>query len=132
MSGQTVIAPPPFRLPRLSTPTLLRLALGAAWALALVFFLVVRSGVKDHRTAMKAIGEDAAPSILAAQQIRASLADMHSNAANVLLHRPGAGKQALADYEKRRVEATEGVLAAAGNITYGEAERGPLRRLLNE
>src|SRR5262249_15233918 len=34
-------------------------------------------------------------------------------------------------YEKRRVEATEGLLDAAGNITYGEAEKGPLRRLLN-
>src|SRR5262249_54125741 len=40
------------------------------------------------------------------------------------------GKQVAADYEKRRVEATEGILDAAGNITYGEAEKGPLRRLL--
>jgi hypothetical protein len=68
---------------------------------------------------------------LAAQGIRADLADMHSNAANVLLHRPGEGKQALADYEKRRVGATEGILAAAGNITY-DAERAPIRTILNE
>jgi hypothetical protein len=110
---------------------LLKVVLAGIWVLALLFFVAVRAGVGEHRLAMKTIGEDSAPSIIAAQKIKSNLADMHSNAANVLLHKPGAGKQALADYEKRRVEATDGILAAAGNITYGEAERGPLRKLLN-
>ncbi len=122
---------PPSLVAHASTPALLRLALGTIALLALTFFLAVRAAVNEHRHAMKTIGKDTAPSILAAQAIRADLADMHSNAANVLLHRPGEGKQALADYEKRRVAATEGILAAAGNITYDEAERGPLRTVLN-
>jgi hypothetical protein len=124
---------------RLSTPARLRLALAAIVVLALLFFLAVYAGVKEHRAAMTTIGKDTAPSILAAQHIRANLADMHSNTANALLHKPGAGKEEQAAYqkvldacEKRRIEATEGILAAAGNITYGEAERGPLRKLLNE
>jgi hypothetical protein len=138
MSAQTATAPASAAelwkdlTGRLTTPALLKLALGVIWVLALLFFVAVRAGVSEHRLAMKTIGEDSAPSIIAAERIKANLADMHSNAANVLLHKPGKGKQALADYEKRRVEATEGILAAAGNITYGEAERGPLRKLLNE
>jgi hypothetical protein len=130
-STQTAPRPAPPLPARLNTPALLRLWLAGVAVLALLFFLAVRWGVHEHRRGMKAIGYDTAPSILAAQKIRTSLADMHSNAANVLLHPPGKGERAMADYERRRLEATEAVLAAAGNVTYGEEERGPLRKLLD-
>jgi hypothetical protein len=113
-----------------TTPGRLWLALLAVWLLALLFFAAVAAGVRLHRRAIQTIGKDAAPSIVAAQKIRASLADMHSNAANILLYQPGQGEGPARDYEKRRREVTEGILDAAGNITYGEAEKGPLRRLL--
>jgi hypothetical protein len=114
-----------------TTPGRLRLALAAVWLLALLFFLAVAAGVGVHRRAIQTIGKDAAPSIVAAQKIRANLADMHSNTANVLLYAPGKGAGPASDYEKRRLEVTQGILDAAGNVTYGEAEKGPLRRLLD-
>ena len=133
MSAQSAtVTAPTAPIARPSTPALLRLAMAALVVLAVLFFLAVRAGVKEHRTALTTVGKDSAPSILAAQQIRSNLADMHSNTANALLHAPGKGQKPLADYDKRRVAVTEGVLQAAGNITYDEAERAPLRRLLNE
>jgi tRNA A-37 threonylcarbamoyl transferase component Bud32 len=107
------------------------LLLGLLWLLVLSFLLAVRSGVDEHLASTRTVGHDTAPSILAARKIEAALADMHGNAANVLLHRPGHAKQSDAEYERRRLEATEGILEATGNVTFGEAEKGPLRRLLN-
>ncbi len=113
-----------------TTPGRLWGTLACIWALALLFYVAAIGGAGVHRKAMKTVGKDAAPSILAAQKIKASLADMHANAANELLHEPGKGQQAAKDYEKRRIEVTEALLEAAGNITY-DAEREPLRRLLD-
>jgi CHASE3 domain sensor protein len=114
-----------------TTPGLLKAALAATWLLALVFLLAVRSGVEAHRQGMQTIGKDSASSIVAAQHIKASLADMHASAAGYLLTKPGQDRQAARDYEKRRLEVTDGLLAAAGNITYGDAERVPLRQIVN-
>src|SRR5262249_8055156 len=83
-----------------STPVRRRLALGASWLLTLLFFLAVRSGAQRHQAAVKTVGQDSVPSIIAAQKIKSALADMHASAANLLLHRPGEGKQVAADYEK--------------------------------
>ena len=63
--------------------------------------------------------------------MRASLADMHSNLANELLAEPGQGKPAVNDFNKRRSEAAEDLLAAARNITYA-GEVPPVRTVLNE
>jgi tRNA A-37 threonylcarbamoyl transferase component Bud32 len=105
------------------------LVLAGLWLLVLLFFLALRGGAEQHLLAMKAVGQDSVPSIIAAQRIKAALAALHGDAANGLLHAPGEEKLA-ADYESRRLEATEGILEAAGNVTYGEAEKAPLRRLL--
>ena len=100
--------------------------------LALLFALAVSSGVRGHRQGMQTIGKDSAPSIIAAQRIRSSLADMHSNAANGLIGKPGENPEAARIYEVRRLEVTEGILAAARNITYGDAELVPIKTLLQE
>jgi tRNA A-37 threonylcarbamoyl transferase component Bud32 len=107
------------------------LLLGLLWLLVLLFLFAVRVGVEQHLVATRIVGRDSVPSIIAAQKIKSALADMHGNAANLLLAKPGQGRQADAEYEKRRLEATEGLLEATGNVTFGEAERGPLRLLLN-
>jgi tRNA A-37 threonylcarbamoyl transferase component Bud32 len=107
------------------------LLLGLLWLLVITFFLALRSGVDQHLMATKTVGRDTVPSIIAAQKIKAALADMHGNAANELLHRPGRGKQSDDEYERRRLEATEGFLEATANVTFGESEKEPLRRLLN-
>jgi hypothetical protein len=114
-----------------TTPWRLRVALIGTWLLALLLFGAVFSGVKVHERSMKTVGRDSAPSIIAAQKIKTGLADMHANAANVLLHKPGEARQLRGKYEERRLQLTQGVLEATGNITYGAAEKKPLQKLLD-
>jgi hypothetical protein len=75
---------------------------------------------------MQTVGKDAAPSIIAAQQIKSDLAAMHCHAARRLLGEP----RAAADYQAVRQAITLALLDAAMNITYGESEKAPLRTLL--
>jgi hypothetical protein len=115
-----------------TTPGLLKTALAANCILVLLLALAVGAGVRGYRQGMQTIGKDSAPSIIAAQQIRSSLADMHANAANGLIGQPGKNPEAARTYVARRLEVTEGLLAAAGNITYGDAERIPIKTLIQE
>jgi len=131
MSAFPQVESEPAVAPKVSTPVLLRVSACVICVLALLCFLAVRSEVNEHRAGMKTIGVDAAPSIIEAQKIRANLADMHANTANALLHPPGKYDKTLSDYEKRRVQATKAILEAAGNVTFGKAEREPLLRLLD-
>jgi len=113
------------------TPNWLRTAIVVNVFLSMTFALAIRHAAEGQYQAVKTIAKDASPSILAGQGMRASLADMHSNLANELLAEPGHGKQAVDDFNKRRSEATEDLLAAARNITYA-GEVPPVRTVLNE
>src|SRR5262249_48294416 len=68
---------------------------------------------------------------LAAQEIRASLADLDANAANLLLGTSAQRAAAGEVFEKRRVQATARLVDAAQNITY-EGERGPILTMMDE
>ena len=107
---------------------------GAVLLAGLLFALAARHAVTQRQAAFQSIAGDCAPSIIAAQHIRASLADYDANLTNELLCAPGspdletAAKAAWA----RRQEFTDHLLQAAANITFGEAERGPITTVLNE
>ena len=111
----------------LDTPGLLRLMLGGTWALAALFALAASVGIDRHRQAVQTIGHDAAPSIIAAQRIRASFAWAHVDAVR--------GLRGLADtaaaYDEHRRAAADGLVSAAENITYGDAERAPIRQMVD-
>jgi hypothetical protein len=114
-----------------TTPGLLRLGLGAVWALSAVTLLAAYVGIDRHHHEMQAVGKDSAPSIIAAQKIRASLADMQVNVARELLDGSAAGRTTDAyEQEQDRESASTALVAAAENITYGEAERAPIRTLV--
>ena len=113
------------------TPNWLRTAIVVNVFLSVTFALAIRHAAEGQHQAVRTIAKDASPSILAGQGMRASLADMHSNLANELLAEPGKGKQAADDFNKRRSEAAEDLLAAARNITYA-GEVPPVRTVLNE
>ena len=94
------------------------------WILDALLLITAIIGVRVHRGAMQGIGKDSAPSIIAAQHIKAALADMDADAANELL-----GAQNREAFDKRRADAAEGLIAAAKNITYGEAEEAPIKAI---
>jgi len=122
----TTTAPPALRWNTVTILKRSRVAILALDALLLVA-IVVAAGV--HRAAMQTIGKDTAPSILAAQRIKSSLADMDADAANELLGPPNAASPSSGAYDRRRVEASEALIEAAKNITYGEAELVPIETL---
>jgi hypothetical protein len=114
---------------RWTTPALLRAALVAIWIGVLLQFGAAYAGVAGARHALKTIGRDAAPSIVAAQEIRAYLADMDADAANALLVPPDGFNVALQGVEARRQAVARRLIDAAENVTFGDEERVPIQTI---
>ena len=114
---------------KLTTPQLLKGSLYLTWGASLLLLIATISGVQWQRQAIKTIGKESTPSIIAAQHIKAGLADMDANAANELIAQPGQNPQSVKDYENRRQEVAKALVSAAENITYGDAERIPIQTL---
>jgi hypothetical protein len=114
------------------TPRRLRAYQVGIWVFAGLLFLMGEGTLSRARSAMKTIGMDAAPSIIAAQEIGSALADLDANAANYLIGTATHRADAVRTYETRRVQATSRLVDAAQNITYGDAERVPIHTMLEE
>ena len=102
-----------------NTPNLLKAGGVAVTFTALLLMLTVIAGARSHRHQIQVIGRDSAPSIVAAQHISAALADMDASAAD----------KDSSNFDKRRTEAATAIIAAAENITFGDAERIPIQKL---
>jgi hypothetical protein len=119
----TSISRPTQKFPRkFNTLQLLRSGWYATWGISLLLLIVSIYGVNSQREALKTVGKDAAPSILTAQQLQDSFADMDASLANELLLKPGENRQALIDFDKNRKKIADRLVAAAKNITYLEEE----------
>jgi hypothetical protein len=129
MSNFTINQQAIARINKLNTPQILKGGLYLTWGTCVLLLISTIAAVQGQRYAIKTIGRDTAPSIIAAQHIKSGLADLDANAANKLLI--DVGKNPVADkaYDDRRKEVVEAALAAAENITYGDAERTPIRTL---
>jgi hypothetical protein len=95
-----------------------------------VFFRAGRAGLDSYREGMQTVGKDAAPSVIAAQRVKAELAAMYAAAGRELLAPAGQKVAAAKEFDEHRRAVTEGLMTAAGNITYGDAERVPIRTML--
>lgn len=113
------------------TPVQLRLSIVGIWGLATIFSCVTWIAVERHRHEMQTIGKDSAPSIIAAQSIKWNLVDMHANVMREFLGTPDQARDSGVFYRARRQKTNEGLLNAAQNITYGDAERTPISALLD-
>ena len=125
----SVVAAPrrePVRL-AFTTPGLLRMCLGGTWVLSAVFLLAAATGLERYRQAVQTIGKDSAPSIVAAQRLRTTFARCHADAAALLAGQAGAATA----YDGDRRAAADGLVAAAQNITYGDAELKPVQRMVD-
>jgi hypothetical protein len=111
---------------KLNTPQTLKAGMYLTWGASFLLLLATITGIQGQRHAIKTIGKDTAPSIISAQRIKDSLADMDANVANELLTKTGENKEALKNYEERRQKLADFIVSAAQNITYGDAERQPI------
>ena len=125
----TAITNPAAQQKRWNTLRLLRAARFLILVLDALLLIAVMSATEAHRAALKTVGKDTVPSIISAQHIKSAMADMDADAANELLEPPGASSASLQAYEDRRVEAAGALIAAAENITFGDAERLPIQSL---
>jgi hypothetical protein len=125
--------PSPRREPRLAwtTPTQLWVLMGAVTLSTLLLFWALSNGINDSRQAFKTVGSDSVPSINYALDIYFALSDMDADAANYLLlaEEPSPNltqAEVVIAYDQRRQLASDRLVSAAQNITYGDKERKPI------
>jgi hypothetical protein len=114
-----------------TTPGQLRLAMVGIWLLVLLFAWATWFALDRHRLDMQTIGRDTAPSIIAAESIKWNFADLHTNVIRRFLDSPDRSADAAHACGELRESVTRQLLTAAENITYGDAERAPIRDLMN-
>ena len=126
----------------LNTPQLLRGSLFITWGASLLLLMVTIAGAQGQRNAIDTVGKDAVPSIITAQQLKDAMAGMDAFAASELLEPPNStpidlqekpqkdtdGKT-IQTYSERYSAASERLVAAAENITYGDDERIPIQKM---
>lgn len=102
------------------TPQILRGGWYATWGISLLLLVISIGGVNSQRQAIKAVGKDAAPSVLTAQQLQDSLAGMDASLASELLLKSGdpREKEVEIEFQTNRKKIAARVVAAAKNITY--------------
>lgn len=114
-----------------STLQLLRTARLTLLLLDVLLLMAVVSATEASRATLQTVGKDAAPSIIAAQRIRSAVSGMDAQLAGELIANSGGSAASVARYNTERGEAAMALLSAAENITYGDAERRPIRLLQN-
>jgi len=112
-----------------TTPRVLQALLLASLLAAILLFIAGFAAHNALKQDVQSVGRDSVPSILAAQQIRASLVDMDASAANDLLAGPGGSRTARDSYNAERSLIGRQVAVAAQNITYCNLERIPIETL---
>ncbi|NJL10630.1 MAG: hypothetical protein HC908_11975, partial [Calothrix sp. SM1_7_51] len=117
------------KIRNLNTPQILKGGMYLTWGASLLVLVTTITGIQSQRHAIQTVGKDSAPSIISAQRIKDSLADMDANVANELLVKSGSNEAILKNYEERRLKLANLIIAAAENITYGDAERKPIIEL---
>jgi hypothetical protein len=83
------------------------------------------------RKVAQSIGMDTVPQIVAAKDIRATLASAHSNAMNAMLTKEKLGGKFWSLYRKDLDALHSKLVSASENITYGDEEREPLYTILS-
>jgi hypothetical protein len=141
-STQTVIATPVTK-PNLSlqekwsqqlatVPGRLKFSRAATIAAALLFAALAYVSYTDLRQAVQTIGRDTVPSIIAAEKVRATLADANANAVNFFLANETDDGPSWIAYRREMDDVQDNLIVAAQNITYGEEERQPIREMMTQ
>lgn len=114
---------------KLTTPRLLQAGLYLTGVTSLLLLIAIISAVQGQRKAIKTVGQDATPSIVTAQRLKDAFAGMDAYLANELLLPPGQNQDILKRYEERYTRATERLVSAAENISFGDKERKPIQKM---
>jgi hypothetical protein len=114
-----------------STPQRIRFGVGLVVVLAAAFFAHTFATLSHLRETVRLLRDETAPNIVAADAMRAELAELDALAAVELTGSPAQRHAAHDQLETRRHELVGRLLGATENITFGDEER-PLLLTLNE
>jgi hypothetical protein len=109
-----------------TVPGRLKFARAATIAAAVLFVGLSYLAYADLRNAVQTVGRDTVPSIVAAEKIRATLADANANVVNFFLTGEADDGPSWTAYRREMDEVQNNLLVAAQNITYGDEERAPI------
>jgi hypothetical protein len=125
-----------------STPQQIKRGLYFTWGVSLLMLVSTIAGIQTQRQAIKTVGKDATPSIVTAQRLKDAMAGMDAFAASEFLVPPQRNQETfltpskqdpnnrnIQTYSERYRSATERLVAAAENITYGKLERQPIQTM---
>jgi hypothetical protein len=126
----------------LNTPQLLKGSLLITWGASLLLLMVTIAGAQGQRNAITTVGKDSVPSIITAQRLKDAMAGMDAFAASDFLEPPNstpidlqekpqkdADGKTIQTFSERYSAASERLVAAAENITYGDDERIPIQTM---
>ena len=116
-------------IPRLSTPALMWAWFGAVVVLAILAGAVSLGAARSSAEAARTIGRDAEPSVALGLDIAATLGATDAFALADSLTDNGGAVGTSAPFRKALLHIGDDSIEAARNITYGEDEAIPLRRL---
>lgn len=125
-TGPAFLARAPAHASRWTTPVVLRAYLAAAVAGAALLFTVGLLALNEDRAALRGLRDDAAPSIVTAQELGAQLADLDTQLAASMLGGVNDRDVASELFALRRSAASRRLVDAANNLTMGDADRIPV------
>lgn len=108
------------------TPGRLEAALLLLFAASALFWGLTASVFSDLHDAVKTIGRDTVPSIVAAEKINAALADLNANLANAVLGKDDDTKPSWRTIKEDLDAVAHALITASENVTYGAEEENPI------
>jgi hypothetical protein len=104
---------------------LLVVGCGIFWAVAAWVF-------SDLGNAVRTVGRDTVPSIVAAEKINVALADINANLANAILAKDDDTKPSWRTIKEDSDAIAHALITASENVTYGVEEEGPIATMMSD
>ena len=125
------IVPPMIAAQRLAarlrtTPGQLEAAAATLVVGAALFWAVAASVFSGLHSAVGTVGRDTVPSIVAAEKMNVSLADINTTLANAILARDDDSKPSWRTIKEQSDAVSRALITASENVTYGNEEEAPI------
>src|SRR6516162_7007318 len=109
-----------------TTPGRLEAALVTLVVAAALFWAVVASVFSSLYDAVRTVGRDTVPSIVAAEKMNVALADINTNFANAVLAKDDDSKPSWRAIKENSDAVSHALITAGENVTYGAEEEDPI------
>jgi hypothetical protein len=109
-----------------TTPGRLEAALVTLIVAAFLFWAVIASVFSNLYDAVRTVGRDTVPSIVAAEKMNVALADINTNFANAVLAKDDDSKPSWRTIKEDSDAVSHALITASENVTYGAEEENPI------